>query len=464
MRITNKMMSNTFLYDMKNNLENIKKLQEQMTSGKEFRRPSDNPFKVARAMQLHTDINANKQYNENINDTINWLDTTDTAIGQVGDVFQRVRELLISAGNAGYGESERKAIKDEINEKVGELSQILNTNFDGKYIFGGTRGTTKPVDVLGGINFEGAVSTKKIVIDKSEDAIDSIVGKDGILKEDLKINIGGQTVILYGKKPDKPSDKSKEPAKIDNLSDLSSKINEEINKDDKLKGKIKCIPDIAGKKLMFVNTNEASGEGKSIDISINGGITMDKAQAKYNPDNSSNARLMYYKKGGGELVDDSEYSQIKGNLVVEISQGVKMEYNVSACNLLEFKDSKGENIDVRELLTNIVNHLDGKNGDGTELESSSIEKLVNGDLEKLTKVMDNVLKIRSEVGAKQNRMESARDKNVDSNFNMTEILSKTEDIDITEKTMEFAVMQSVYLASLQTSARVIQPSLLDYLR
>ena len=73
---------------------------------------------------------------------------------------------------------------------------------------------------------------------------------------------------MYGKKPDKPSDKSKEPAKIDNLSDLSSKINEEINKDDKLKGKIKCIPDIAGKKLMFVNTNEASGEGKSIDISI----------------------------------------------------------------------------------------------------------------------------------------------------------------------------------------------------
>ena len=39
---------------------------------------------------------------------------------------------------------QRQAIKDEINQKVGELSQILNTSFDGKYIFGGTRGTTKP--------------------------------------------------------------------------------------------------------------------------------------------------------------------------------------------------------------------------------------------------------------------------------------------------------------------------------
>lgn len=147
MRVTNKMLSNSFLADMRTNLQYMQKLQQQMTSGKEIRKPSDDPFKVARAMQLHTDINTNKQYNENINDTINWLDTTDTALGQVGDVLQRVRELLISAGNAGYGENERRATKDEINEKVGEISQVLNTSFDGSYIFGGTRGTTKPVDV-----------------------------------------------------------------------------------------------------------------------------------------------------------------------------------------------------------------------------------------------------------------------------------------------------------------------------
>ena len=41
---------------------------------------------------------------------------------------------------------QRKAIKDEINQKVGEISQILNTSFDGKYIFGGTSGTNKPME------------------------------------------------------------------------------------------------------------------------------------------------------------------------------------------------------------------------------------------------------------------------------------------------------------------------------
>jgi len=47
---------------------------------------------------------------------------------------------------------------------------------------------------------------------------------------------------------------------------------------------------------------------------------------------------------------------------------------------------------------------------------------------------------------------------------MTEILSANEDIDLVEKTMEYATMQTIYMASLQTSAKVLQPSLIDYLR
>jgi flagellar hook-associated protein 3 FlgL len=327
MRVTNKMLAHNFLNDMSKNLKNLQTLQQQMTSGKEIRRPSDNPFKVARAMQLHTDINTNKQYNENIKDTINWLDTTDTALGQAGDVMQRVRELLISAGNAGYGTDERRAIKDEINQKVGELSQVLNTNFDGKYIFGGTRGTTKPLN-----------SVK-----------DSTTG----------------------------------------------------------------------------NTN-----------------------------------LVYYKRDGGELdlsnaEDLKEFNMIDSKLAVEISQGVTMEYNISASDILSFNNEKGEAIDLSTVFKNITDHLDDPN---------SVNELTGKDLTDITDVISNLLKLRSEVGAKQNRMESALNKNVEENFNMTEILAQTEDIDITEKTMQYATMQTVYVASLQTSAKVLQPTLMDYLR
>lgn len=338
MRVTNKMLSTSFLRDMNNNLANLQELQQQMTSGKEIRRPSDNPFKVARAMQLHSSINANKQYNENISDTINWLDTTDTALGQVGDVLQRIRELIVSAGNASYSENERRAIKDEINEKIGEIAQILNTNFDGKYIFGGTRGTTKPVDAA----------------------------------------------------PD---------------------------------------PSTNNTKLFYNSRSGTELDPNSTDVDV-----------------------------------QNELNMIKGKMSVEISQGVSMEYNVTATDIIEFTSEDGTKYNLMELLTNITNHLDGKDNDGNPDTDKALELLNKSDLKGITDTINNLLKIRSEVGAKQNRMDSAKLRNEEETFNMTEILSQTEDIDITEKIMQYATMQVVYMASLQTSARVLQPTLMDYLR
>lgn len=331
MRVTNRMLSNNYLRDMRTNLYNMSKVQTQLTTGKEIGKPSDDPFKVARSMQLYTDIASNKQYNENISDTINWLDSTDTALGQVNDSLQRVRELMISAGNAAYGSDEKKAIKDEINEKVSEIAQILNTNFDGRYIFGGTKTTSKPIAVT-----EDTATGNNVL---------NFSGKDGEL---LPLNSG------------------------------NNDINDQID-------------------------------------------------------------------------------MIKGKMSTEISQGVTMEYNVSASDVLMFKSDKGKNINVMELLSNITSNLESAD----ETESS---KITGENLDDLTAAMSNLTKIMSEVGAKQNRMESAKSKNQDENFNMTELLSKTEDIDITEKLMQYSMMQTVYMASLQTSSKIIQPSLIDFLK
>lgn len=464
MRITNKMLSNNFLTDMTRNLSNLKTLQQQLTSGKEIRKPSDDPFKVARAMQLHTDINTNKQFNSNITSTINWLDTTDTALGQGIDVLQRIRELLVNAGNGAYSGNERLAIKDEINEKIGEMGQILNTNFDGSYIFGGTRGTTKPVEVLGGTNFGNAASTGKIIIDNTDTSGKSIIDKDYKLVAPITIKITKQPVSGAGSPlPDITIAKD---TKITSLSDLASIINKKMEGTD-AESKLKAIPNYSEGKIMFVNTNAEEGSGvnyKIISITSTPSISIDRDTAEYKDNNLDNARLIYYKKDGGELVDGAEYNQIGTKLKVQIAQAVVMDYNVTATEVMEFKNDNGESKDLRDILNNIINHLDGKNDDGSIASPDSVKDLVNGDLKNMTDAINNFLKIRSEVGAKQNRMDSAKDKNLDSNFNMTEILSKTEDIDFTEKTMEFAVAQTVYMASLQASARVLQPSLLDYLR
>lgn len=330
MRITNQMMANNYLRDMGNNLNNMQNLNNQLASGKEIRRPSDNPYKVARSMQLNTDINTNKQYNENIKDTTNWLDTTDESLSHVTNVIVRVRELMVASGNAAYGSSEKGAISDEINERVSELAQILNTNFDGKYVFGGTKTTSKPLDIK----------------------VDSITG-----------------------------------------------LNE----------------------LRLVDKNNIELPLNSTDINVQNQIKM-----------------------------------IGGTLKTEISQGVVMDYNVNALDILKFKNANDEEVDVMDLLKNITRNL-------TSSDETDTNKIINENLRGIDDVVSNLLRIRAEVGAKQNRMESAQTKNEDESYNMTDILSKTEDIDFTSKTIEFSMAQTVYQASLQVSAQVLPRTLMDYI-
>ena len=346
MRVTNQMMSTSYLKDLNRNLNNLNTLQTQLTTGKEINKASDNPFKTARIMQMYSDIAANKQYNENIKDTISWLDTTDTALNQLGSTSQRIRELMVSSGNAIYGSDEKKAIKNEINQLINQTAQILNTNFDGKYIFGGTKSLSKPV---------------------------------GVEKDS-----NGNNILVF--------------------------------KDD--------------------NGNSFNEEGKAYIKNTDGTIERD---ANGNLKVEANSKPEY----------ENLLKQIKSSLSVEVSNGVNMDYNVCAPNILISK--KGTN--AMKLLNDVVNNLDKENS----------SEVLNNNLADMDLFIANINNIRGEVGSKQNRMETAKTQNEDQNSSMKEILSKTEDVDMAEKTIELATLQSVYVASLQVSAAIIQKSLVDFI-
>ncbi|MDD3223533.1 MAG: flagellar hook-associated protein FlgL [Clostridium sp.] len=332
MRVTNQMLSQTFLYDLNDNLTNMQSVQQQMSSGQLINKPSDDPLGTSRVMQINTQISQNTQYNSNISDATDWLNVTDTSLGQVNSVLQRVNELLVSTGNPGYGSQQQGAIKDEINQNIGNLSQILNQSYDGKYIFGGNRGTDKPTTT--------EIST------------------------DVKKN----TQIYY---------------------------------------------------------TDANGNSLK------------------NPDGSPMT-----------VTSNSEISKINSDLTTEVSQGVNVDYNVKATEIMQFTNSSGTAKSLQTILSNITSDLD----------SGNTTNLTGQDLSDIQDAITNASKLRTRVGALQNRMTSAKDENTTENTNLTDELSKTDDVDYAQATMNYAQAQTVYQASLQASAKIIQPSLMDYLR
>src|SRR5690554_1171236 len=111
-------MSSGFLRNLNNNLVQMQKYQNQLSSGKEVSKPSDDPMAVSKIMDVKNNIKASEQYNKNITDTIGWVDTQDTALSGVTKTLQRVRELVIYGANDALSDSDRDALANEVKQSI----------------------------------------------------------------------------------------------------------------------------------------------------------------------------------------------------------------------------------------------------------------------------------------------------------------------------------------------------------
>ena len=95
-------------------------------------------------MGYRTDLNQVKQFERNISEVTNWLDTTDDALSEAVNVLQRIRELTVQASNGTYEENQREAIAVEVKQLKDQLLTIAKTQVGDKYIFNGTNTANPP--------------------------------------------------------------------------------------------------------------------------------------------------------------------------------------------------------------------------------------------------------------------------------------------------------------------------------
>ncbi|SHH69861.1 flagellar hook-associated protein 3 FlgL [Caloranaerobacter azorensis DSM 13643] len=99
----------------------------------------------------------------------------------------------------------------------------------------------------------------------------------------------------------------------------------------------------------------------------------------------------------------------------------------------------------------------------TALDSGDSET-IQKTLGRIDKVMENLLSITADIGAKSNRLELTKKRLESQSINFTKLLAENEEADIAEVIMNLKVNENVYRASLSAGARIIQPTLVDFLR
>ncbi len=85
-------------------------------------------------------------------------------------------------------------------------------------------------------------------------------------------------------------------------------------------------------------------------------------------------------------------------------------------------------------------------------------------LQNLDDSMQNLLNRRAIVGARALRLEGTHARLLDLDMSFTKLLSEVEDADISKLITDLATYENSYRASLMASARIIQPTLLEFLR
>jgi len=138
------------------------------------------------------------------------------------------------------------------------------------------------------------------------------------------------------------------------------------------------------------------------------------------------------------------------NINFELGAGVKIGISITGNDVFG-KAGAADNL--FKVLKDIQLHLEAT-------DFASLTK----DLGAIDKRMDGFLEARADIGAKNNRIELVLDRLKDIGINLQSLQSKTEDADVAEVITNLKTDENVYNASLDVGAKLIKPSLLDFLR
>lgn len=136
------------------------------------------------------------------------------------------------------------------------------------------------------------------------------------------------------------------------------------------------------------------------------------------------------------------------SIEINISDGVRTGINVTGADAFQ------SNVDIFAMLIGIRDDLLA--GDQASLRNVRLAELETGREQTLTAV--------AQIGAIQNRLERVSNDLQDFNIGFQELLSEKIDADFAETVLGLTVAETAFRAALNATARVIQPSLLDFIR
>ena len=114
---------------------------QRLSSGLRVNSAKDDAAGLAIAERMNASVRGLNVAARNANDGISLAQTAEGALGKVGDMLQRMRELAVQSANATNSNSDKDSLDKEFGELAKEIQRVIGgTTFNGKAILGTNAG------------------------------------------------------------------------------------------------------------------------------------------------------------------------------------------------------------------------------------------------------------------------------------------------------------------------------------
>lgn len=429
MRITNTMMTNNILMNINRNRETLSNYETQLSTGKKIQRPSDDPIVAVRALKFRTNVNEIEQYIGNAEDGISWSSVTEQAVANVTDIAERIRELSVQASSDVMNYENRKNTVTEVNELMEQFLAEMNTSYAGRHVFGGYK-TNVPLTFT-----EDSTAHYQLTEHFSADDIDTVqrISNDEII-DVTRIRLGYDHVI-------NPDSTNLVAAGFNPITVMNST---DAGAFEPAAGDVYFLEDTG--ELIF---NEA--DIASIPDPLD--FTYEKNEFKKMdlvPD-------QYF--DGTNLDTGSTFVLNEEKMMYQISYSQTIQVNTMGYDVVGVDLQR----DIEELV-NFAGNIENDESLDSALKEDVLGEMFSKLIGQMDDHMDKISETRSQIGGRISRLELTINRLEEDDLNFTDLLSNNEDVDFAEVYTKMASMETVYNASLSASSKIIQPTLLDFIR
>ena len=505
MRVTSQTQQRNALNNIFRITENMFNAQKEITSGKKIQKPSDDPSGMRDTLALRTNIKQIKQFDRNINSNQLFLSRGESALDSIGVSLSRAKELsMVELGGLSTSET-RGYAKTELDNIISKVLQDASTKVKNMYIFSGTNVNTTPFEVsASGAVYKGNSDNLMVQIEEDINVKVNIPGSEVLgtdLNPDLNTStnvsdLNGGTGITAGSFSITDRAGTSGTVTITSSMTLANVITAIGNVSSNLTASINSsgngitIRDTSSVITNSLTVSEVDGGTTALSLGIVGTKDGNIEGMDLNAALSTSTLISELNGGDGltlgdiNIINGAASSAVSLSSATTIAEVIDLINAAASGTVTASIDSAGTSLQVvsnNSSTIAVVNNV-GTDTTAEELGIGGGRNVINtlfklkqameyddtfailGSLANLDSGLETINASRAIYGAVARRIMSTEATHQQNIVNQKDQISNIEGADLVEAASEFAAMEAALQASLSSTARIIQPSLLDFLR